>query len=105
MDIKKVKITNNVPYLIRIDSNYNAIEYKRVYEYFIILNKKYYSFTRKKDLKAFLYEKIKDKTYHNKNEIDEQHVSCVVTNKAIMNDVVEVHVYDLFNVTSFWNNY
>lgn len=103
--MEKIKITNNVPYLIRIDSNHNAIEYKRVYKYFLVLNNKGYSFTRKRDLKAFLYDKIKDKTYKNKNEIDEQIVSCIVTNKAIINDVVKVHVYDLFNISSFWGNY
>ena len=92
--MKKVKITNNVPF-----GN------KRIYEYFIILNNKGYNFKRKKDLKAFLYEKLHDKTYHNKNEIDEQRVSCIVTNRKIINDVVKVHVYDLFNITSFWDNY
>ena len=103
--MKKIKITNNVPYLIRIDSNHNVIEYKKIYKYFLVLNNKGYNFKRKKDLKAFLYEKIKDKTYHNKNEIDEQRVSCIVTNRAIINDVIKVHVYDLFNITSFWDNY
>ena len=103
--MEKIKITNNVPYLIRIDSNHNAVEYKRIYKYFLILNNKGYNFTRKKDLKAFLYEKINDKTYHDKNHVDEQRVSCVVTNRAIINDVVHVHVYDLFNISSFWNNY
>ena len=103
--MKKIKITNNVPYLIRIDSNHNVIEYKKIYKYFLVLNTKGYNFKRKKDLKAFLYEKIKDKTYHNKNEIDEQRVSCIVTNRAIINDVIKVHVYDLFNITSFWDNY
>ena len=91
----KIKITNNKPYL----------QYKKIYEYFLILNKQGYSFTRKKDLKAFLYEKIDDKTYKNKNEIDEQRVSCVVTNRKLVNDVVHVHVYDLFNNTPFWDNY
>ena len=103
--MEKIKITNNVPYLIRIDSNHNVIIYKRVYKYFLVLNNRSYSFTRKKDLKAFLYERINDKTYHNKNHIDEQIVSCVVTNKSIINDVVKVHVYDLFNISSFWDNY
>ena len=103
--MEKIKITNNVPYLIRIDSNHNAITYKRIYKYFLVLNNKGYSFTRKKDLKAFLYERINDKTYKNKNEIDEQRVSCIVTNRAIINDVVKVHIYDLFNITSFWDNY
>ena len=103
--MEKIKITNNVPYLIRIDANHNVIKYKRIYKYFLILNKRGYSFTRKKDLKAFLYEKIQDKTYKNKNEIDGQHVSCIVTNRSIINDVVHVHVYDLFNITSFWDNY
>ena len=103
--MKKIKITNNVPYLIRIDSNHNVIEYKKIYKYFLVLNNKGYNFKRKKDLKAFLYEKIKDKTYHNKNEIDEQRVSCIVTSRAIINDVIKVHVYDLFNITSFWDNY
>lgn len=103
--MKRIKITNNVPYLIRIDSKHNVTEYKKVYKYFLILNNKGYSFTRKRDLKAFLYEKIEDKTYNNKNHIDEQRVSCVVTNRAIINDVVKVHVYDLFNITSFWDNY
>ena len=103
--MNKIKITNNVPYLIRIDSNHNVFEYKRVYKYFLVLNNRGYSFTRKKDLKAFLYEKINDKTYHNKNEIDEQRVSCIVTNRAIINDVVHVHIYDLFNISSFWCNY
>lgn len=101
----KIKITNNVPYLIRIDSNHNVMEYKRVYKYFLILNNKGYSFRRKRDLKAFLYERIGDKTYSNKNEIDEQRVTCIVTNRSIINDVVKVHVYDLFNITSFWDNY
>ena len=101
----KIKITNNVPYLISIDANHNVTEYKRIYKYFLILNKRGYSFTRKKDLKNFLYEKIEDKTYKNKNEVDEQRVSCVVTNRSIINDVVHVHIYDLFNVSSFWDNY
>ena len=93
----KIKITNITPYL----SN----EYKRIYKYFLIVNNKGYSFTRKKDLKAFLYDKIQDKTYKNKNHIDEQRVSCVVTNRSVINDVVHVHIYDLFNITSFWHNY
>ena len=95
----KIKIINNVPYFC------NSKPYKRIYEYFLILNTKGYNFTTKKDLKAFLYEKIKDKTYSNKNEIDEQKVSCVVTNRKTINDVVHVHIYDLFNITSFWDNY
>ena len=103
--MKKIKITNNVPYLIKVDSNHNAIEYKRVYKYFLTLDNKGYNFKRKKDLKAFLYEKIQDKTYNDKNHIDEQRVSCIVTNRAIINDVVHVHIYDLFNITSFWGNY
>ena len=103
--MEKIKITNNVPYLIRIDANHNVIEYKRVYKYFLILNNKGYSFTRKRDLKVFLYEKIQDKTYHNKNHIDEQRVSCVVTNRSIINDVIYLHIYDLFNISSFWDNY
>ena len=103
--MEKIKITNNVPYLIRIDDKHNVIEYKRIYKYFLALNNRGYSFTRKKDLKAFLYEKIKDKTFNNKNHIDEQRVSCVVTNRAIINDVVLVHIYDLFNISSFWDNY
>ena len=103
--MEKIKITNNVPYLIRIDSNHNVIIYKRIYKYFLILNNKGYSFTRKKDLKAFLYEKIQDKTYYDKNHVDEQRVSCIVTNRAIINDVVHVHIYDLFNISSFWDNY
>ena len=103
--MKNIEITNNTPYLISIDSNHNVIEYKRVYKYFLIINGKGYSFTRKKDLKAFLYEKIKDKTYKNKNEVDEQRVSCVVTSRSIINDVIKVHVYDLFNISSFWDNY
>ena len=103
--MENIKITYNVPYLIKIDSNHNAVEYKRVYKYFLVLDNKGYSFTRKKDLKAFLYEKIQDKTYHDKNHIDEQRVSCIVTNKAIINDVVHVHIYDLFNIDSFWDNY
>ena len=103
--MERIKITNNVPYLIRIDSNHNVVEYKRVYKYFIIVNKRGYSFTKKKDLKAFLYERIEDKTYHDKNQIDEQRVSCIVTNRNLINEVVHVHVYDLFNVTSFWDNY
>ena len=96
----KIKITNNMPYLFS-----NSKQYKRIYKYFLILNNKGYSFTRKRDLKAFLYEKIHDKTYSNKNEIDEQRVSCVVTNRSIINNVVKVHVYDLFNISSFWSNY
>ena len=103
--MSKIKITNNIPYLIRIDSNHNVIQYKKVYKYFLVLNNKGYSFTRKRDLKAFLYEKIQDKTYHDKNQIDEQRVSCIVTNRAIINDIVKVHVYDLFNISSFWCNY
>ena len=103
--MNKIKITNNVPYLIRIDSNHNVKQYKRIYKYFLILDNKGYSFTKKRDLKDFLYEKIQDKTYYNKNEIDEQRVSCVVTNRAIINDVVHVHIYDLFNISSFWDNY
>lgn len=103
--MEKIKITNHVPYLIRIDDNHNVIEYKRVYKYFLVINNKGYNFKRKKDLKAFLYKKIQDKTFHNKNEIDEIKVSCVVTNRAIINDVVKVHIYDLFNVSSFWDNY
>lgn len=97
--MEKIKITNKVPY------SHNAIEYNRIYKYFLILNNKGYNFKRKKDLKAFLYEKIEDKTYKNKNEIDEQKVSCIVTNRSIVNDVIKVHVYDLFNVSSFWDNY
>ena len=103
--MSKIKITNKLPYLIKIDSNHNVLEYKKVYKYFLFLDNKGYSFARKKDLKAFLYEKIEDKTYSNKNEIDEQRVSCVVTNRSIINDVVKVHIYDLFNITSFWDNY
>ena len=103
--MNKIKITNNTPYLIKIDSDHNVLEYKRIYKYFLVLDKRGYSFTRKKDLKAFLYEKIHDKTYHDKNHVDEQHVSCIVTNRSIINDVIEVHVYDLFNITSFWDNY
>lgn len=103
--MERIKITNNVPYLIRIDSNHNVIEYKRVYKYFLVLNNKGYSFTRKKDLKAFLHEKIQDKTFYDKNNVDEQIVSCVVTNREIINDVIKVHVYDLFNISSFWCNY
>lgn len=103
--MEKIKITYNVPYLFRIDSKHNVIEYKRIYKYFLVLNNKGYSFIRKKDLKAFLYEKIQDKTFHNKNEVDDQRVSCVVTNKSIINDVVKVHIYDLFNISSFWDNY
>ena len=103
--MKKIKITNNVPYLIKVDSNHNVKQYKKVYKYFLILNNKGYSFTRKKDLKVFLYEKIADKTYQNKNEIDEQRVLCIVTNRSIINDVVKVHIYDLFNISSFWDNY
>ena len=95
--MKNIKITNNVPYLS--DHNVN------VYKYFLILNEKGYSFTRKKDLKVFLYEKIEDKTFKNKNEIDELRVSCIVTNRSIINDVVHVHIYDLFNISSFWDNY
>ena len=101
----KIKITNNVPYLIKVDYNHNVKQYKKVYKYFLILNNKGYNFTTKKALKAFLYEKIQDKTYTNKNEIDEQRVSCVVTNRSIINDVVKVHIYDLFNISSFWDNY
>lgn len=101
----KIKITTNVPYLFKIDNNHNVIEYKRIYKYFLVLNNRGYSFTRKKDLKSFLYEKIEDKTFSNKNEVDEQRVSCVVTNRSIINDVVHVHIYDLFNITSFWDNY
>ena len=100
-----IKITNNTPYLFKIDSDHNVTEYKRVYRYFLVLNERGYSFKRKKDLKEFLYEKIQAKTYHNKNEIDEQRVSCVVTNRSITNDVVHVHIYDLFNISSFWDNY
>ena len=103
--MEKIKITNNVPYLIKIDCNHNVVKYNRIYGYFLILNNKGYSFKRKKDLKAFLYERIKDKTFRNKNEIDDQLVSCIVTNRAIINDVVKVHIYDLFNITSFWDNY
>ena len=94
--MKNIKITNNTPYL-------NG--FKKIYEYFLILNNKGYSFKRKKDLKAFLYDKIQDKTYSNINAIDEQHVSCMVTNRSMINDVVHVHIYDLFNITSFWHNY
>ena len=103
--MNKIKITYNVPYLFSVDDNHNVIEYKRIYKYFLVLNNKGYSFKRKKDLKRFLYEKINEKTFHNKNEVDEQRVSCVVTNKAIINDVVKVHIYDLFNIGSFWDNY
>ena len=103
--MKNIKITNNVPCLFRIDSDHNVIEYKKVYKYFLTVNNKGYSFIRKKDLKAFLYEKIEDKTYHNKNEIEEQKVSCIVTNRSIINDVIKVHIYDLFNISSFWDNY
>ena len=103
--MNKIKITNNVPYLIRIDSNYNTIEYKRIYEYFIILNKRGYNFTTKKALKAFLYEKIKDKTFGDVNQLTGTIVFCIVTNKKIINDVIRVHIYDLFNVTPFWDNY
>ena len=97
--MEKIKITYNVPYFC------NSSQYKRVYKYFLILNSKGYNFTRKKDLKSFLYEKIQEKIYHNKNEIDEQRVSCVVTNRSVVNDVVHVHVYDLFNVSSFWDSF
>ena len=83
----------------------NSKQYKRIYEYFLVLNKKGYSFTKKRDLKAFLYEKIKDKTYNNKNHIDEQRVSCIITNRKTINDVVHVHIYDLFNISSFWYNH
>lgn len=100
--MKNIKITNNKPYLY---NNNNDNQYKKIYEYFLILNNRGYSFARKKDLKAFLYEKIHDKTYSNKNEIDEQRVSCVVTNRKTVNNVVKVHVYDLFNISSFWSNY
>ena len=103
--MEKVKITNNVPYLIRIDSNHNVFKYKRVYKYFLILDNKGYNFMRKRDLKSFLYEKIQDRTYHDKNHIDGQIVSCIVTNRSIINDVVKVHIYDLFNIDSFWGNY
>ena len=104
--MNKIKITNNVPYLMKVNAkDFNCMQYKRIYKYFLVLNNKGYSFTRKKDLKAFLYEKLEDKTYHNKNHIDEQRVSCIVTNRAIINDVVHVHVYDLFNISSFWDNY
>lgn len=98
--MKKVKITNNVPYLFNTDK-----QYKRIYKYFLILNNKGYNFKRKSDLKSFLYKKIGDKTYKNKNEVDEQRVSCVVTNRVTINEVIKVHVYDLFNITSFWDNY
>ena len=103
--MKKIKIINNVPYLFKIDNNHNVKQYKKVYKYFLIIGNKGYNFTKKKDLKEFLYEKIRDKTFSNKNEIDEQIVSCVVTNRSIINDVVHVHVYDLFNISSFWDNY
>ena len=104
--MNKIKITNNVPYFCTPNAyNCNSKQYKRIYEYFLVLNKKGYSFTCKKDLKAFLYEKIKDKTYKNKNEIDEQRVSCIITNRSIINDVVHAHIYDLFNISSFWDNY
>ena len=102
----KIKSINNTPYFCTdISVSCNSKQYKKIYEYFLILNKRGYSFTKKKDLKAFLYEKIEDKTYRNKNEIDEQRVSCVVTNRSIINDVVHVHIYDLFNISSFWDNY
>ena len=104
--MENIKITNNTPYFCtNMAYNCNSKQYKRVYKYFLVLENKGYSFTRKKDLKAFLYKKIKDKTYKNKNQIDEQRVSCVVTNRKIINDTVHVHIYDLFNVTSFWDNY
>ena len=96
-----IKITNKVPYLG--DNNDN--QYKKIYEYLLVLDSKGYSFTCKKDLKSFLYERIKDKTYKNKNEIDEQHVTCIVTNRSVINDAVKVHVYDLFNISPFWDNY
>ena len=102
----KIKITYNTPYFCTSTAyNCNSKQYKRVYKYFLILNRRGYSFTRKKDLKNFLYEKIQDKTYHNKNHIDEQRVSCIVTNRSLVNDVVHVHIYDLFNIPSFWDNY
>ena len=104
--MSKIRITNKIPYFCTdIAYDCNCQQYKKIYEYFLILDNKGYSFTRKKDLKAFLYEKIQDKTYKNKNHIDEQHVSCVVTNKKTINDVIEVHIYDLFNICSFWDNY
>lgn len=103
--MNKIKITYNVPYLIKIDENYNAKEYKKVYEYCIIVNNKHYSFTKKRDLKKFLYEKIQDKTFHDVNELTGTTVSCVVTNRSIINDVIRVHVYNLFNITPFWYNY
>lgn len=100
--MEKIKITNHVPYFCWLNATeFNCNQYKRIYEYFLILNGKCYNFKRKKYLKAFLYERIRDKTYHNKNEIDEQRVSCIVTK----NDVVKVHVYDLFSISSFWDNY
>lgn len=103
--MEKVKITNNVPYLYGIDANHNVIEYKRVYKYFLTLDQKSYNFKRKKDLKNFLYKKIQDKTLHDVNQVTEIRVSCVVTNRNIINDVVKVHIYDLFNVTPFFCNY
>ena len=99
--MKNIKITNNVPYLC----DNNDRQYKKIYWYFLVLNNQCYSFTCKRDLKSFLYEKIQDKTYKNKNEIDEQRVSCIVTNRKTINDVVHVHIYDLFNISSFWDNY
>lgn len=99
--MNRIKITNKVPYLG--ESNDNG--YKKIYEYILILNNKGYSFTRKRDLKSFLYERIKDKTYNNKNHIDEQRVSCIVTTRKTIKDVVKVHIYDLFNISSFWDNY
>ena len=103
--MEKIKITNSKPYFCtNMAYNCNSKQYKKIYEYFLILNKRGHNFTRKKDLKSFLYEKIQEKIYHNKNEIDEQHVSCVVTNRSVVNDVVHVHVYDLFNITSFCDN-
>ena len=102
--MNKIKINNKMPYFCTANA-YNSKKYKKIYEYFLILDKKGYSFTRKNDLKNFLYEKITDRTYKNKNEIDEQQISCIVTNRSVVNDVVHAHVYDLFNITSFWDNY
>ena len=104
--MNKIKITNNTPYFCTNNAyNCNSEQYKRIYEYFLVLNNKGYSFTRKRDLKSFLYEKIQNKTYHDKNHVDEQRISCIVTNRKTINDVIHVHVYDLFNISSFWDNY
>lgn len=103
--MNKVKITYNVPYLCTIDENYNSKTYTKVYEYFVIIDNKGYSFTRKRDLKKFLYDKIQDKTFHDVNQLTGTRVSCVVTNRTIINDVVKVHIYNLFNVTPFFCNY